>query len=97
MIGIGYGDEIHRAKSLIQGVLDAEDRVLADPAPQIMLLELGESSVNIAVRPWVKTPQYWVVRGALLERIKTVLDDNGLSIPFPQRDVHIVSKVAAAQ
>jgi small conductance mechanosensitive channel len=95
VIGIGYGDEIHRAKELIQGVLSADERVLEDPAPTIMVLELGASSVDIAVRPWVQSVDYWPVRGELLEKIKQVLEDNGLSIPYPQRDVHIVSQVAA--
>lgn len=97
VIGIGYGDEMHRAKSLIKGVLDAEERVIKDPAANIMLLELGESSVDFAVRPWVKTSDYWATRGDLLEKIKSVLDENGLSIPYPQRDIHLVSQVAPTQ
>jgi small conductance mechanosensitive channel len=94
VIGIGYDDDVQRAKALIQGVLSNEDRVLDDPAPTIMTLELGESSVNIAVRPWVKTSEYWPVRGELLERIKKALEDSGLSIPYPQRDLHIVSQAS---
>jgi small conductance mechanosensitive channel len=94
VIGIGYDDDVQRAKALIQGVLSNEDRVLDDPAPTIMTLELGDSSVNIAVRPWVKTSEYWPVRGELLERIKKALEDSGLSIPYPQRDLHIVSQVS---
>jgi small conductance mechanosensitive channel len=92
VIGIGYDDDVLQAKALIQGVLSGEDRVLDEPAPTIMTLELGDSSVNIAVRPWVETVNYWAVRGELLERIKKVLEDNGLSIPYPQRDLHIVSQ-----
>jgi small conductance mechanosensitive channel len=95
VIGIGYADAIPAARKLIQGVIDAHERVLRDPAPQILLLELAESSVNIAVRPWVNTSDYWVVRGELLERIKSALEDNGLSIPFPQRDVHLYNATAA--
>jgi small conductance mechanosensitive channel len=94
VIGIGYDDDVQRAKALIQGVLSNEDRVLDDPAPTSMTLELGESSVNIAVRPWVKTSEYWPVRGELLERIKKALEDSGLSIPYPQRDLHIVSQAS---
>jgi small conductance mechanosensitive channel len=92
VIGIGYDDDIAQAKALIQNVLSAEERVLDDPAPTIMTLELGDSSVNIAVRPWVNSGEYWPVRGELLERIKAVLDQNGLSIPYPQRDVHIIGQ-----
>jgi small conductance mechanosensitive channel len=95
VIGIGYADAIPAARKLIQGVIDAHERVLRDPAPKILLLELAESSVNIAVRPWVNTSDYWVVRGELLERIKSALEDNGLSIPFPQRDVHLYNATAA--
>jgi len=96
VIGISYSDEIHKARTLIQAVLDAEQRVLKDPAAQIMLLELGASSVDIAVRPWVKSADYWLVRAELLERIKLTLEENGLSIPFPQRDIHIISSSAVS-
>lgn len=94
VIGIGYDDDVQRAKALIQTVLNDDDRVLDEPAPTIMTLELGDSSVNIAVRPWVATANYWPARGDLLERIKRVLEDNGLSIPYPQRDLHIVSQAS---
>jgi small conductance mechanosensitive channel len=94
VIGIGYDDDVQRAKALIQTVLNDDDRVLDEPAPTIMALELADSSVNIAVRPWVATSNYWPVRGDLLERIKRVLEDNGLSIPYPQRDLHIVSQAS---
>ena len=93
VIGVGYDDDIPRAKALIQGVLAQEDRILDDPAPALLLLELGESSVDIAVRPWVESADYWAVRGDLLERIKQALEGAGLSIPYPQRDLHIVEQV----
>ena len=95
VIGISYDDDIRKAHTLIADVISEESRVLSDPAPQIMLLELGDSSVNIAVRPWVASPDYWSVRAQLLERIKVTLEENGLSIPFPQRDIHIVSQASA--
>jgi small conductance mechanosensitive channel len=60
-----------------------------------MMLELADSSVNFAVRPWVASSDYWGVRGDLLEGIKKALEDNGLSIPYPQRDVHLIGQVAA--
>lgn len=91
MIGISYNDDIPRAKALIQDILSSDDRVLDDPAPAMLLVELADSSVNIAVRPWVNSGDYWATRSDLLERIKTVLEQNGLSIPYPQHDVHIVS------
>ena len=91
VIGIGYGDDIARARALIQGVLSQDDRILNEPAPAMLLTELGESSVDIAVRPWVKSPDYWAVRSDLLENIKRALEHAGLSIPYPQRDLHIVS------
>jgi small conductance mechanosensitive channel len=95
VIGVSYGDEIHKARSLIEDVIGADERILQDPAPQVMLLELGASSVDFAVRPWVNSGDYWTVRADLLEKIKLALESNGLSIPFPQHDVHIVSTVAA--
>ena len=91
VIGIGYDDDIARARALIQGVLSQDDRILEDPTPAMLLTELGESSVDIAVRPWVKSADYWAVRSDLLERIKRALEQAGLSIPYPQRDLHIVS------
>lgn len=94
VFGVGYGDNVGRAKEIMQSVLDADERILEDPAPTIMMLELADSSVNFAVRPWVATADYWAVRGDLLERIKRTLEDNGLSIPYPQRDLHIVSQAS---
>lgn len=91
VIGIGYGDDIAKAKDLLRGLLDAEPRILADPVYTVAVAELGDSSVNLVVRPWVKTGDYWDVRFQLTERIKLALDENGISIPFPQRDVHLIS------
>lgn len=89
VISVGYDDDLRLARSLIEKVLGEEERILQEPAPVIMLGELGESSVDFYVRPWVNTGDYWPVRGALLEAIKTTFDDNEVSIPFPQRDVHL--------
>lgn len=97
VIGISYDDDVAKAKTLIGEIVAADKRVLADPAPALLLLELADSSVNIAVRPWVATADYWSVRSDLLERIKRTLEDNGLSIPFPQRDLHIVSQPVPGQ
>jgi small conductance mechanosensitive channel len=90
VIGISYADDIGIAKSLISEVLRAHAKVHAEPKPEIMVLDLAESSVNIAVRPWVYTPDYWEVRGELLERIKQALESNGFSIPYPRRDVRML-------
>jgi small conductance mechanosensitive channel len=95
VFGISYDDDVARAKELMRSVVEADERVLEDPAPTIMMLELGDSSVNFAVRPWVATPDYWAVRGDLLENIKKALEDNGMSIPYPQRDVHLIGQAAS--
>lgn len=95
VIGIGYDDDIGRAKALIQGVLGQDNRILDEPAPVMLLVELGESSVDIAVRPWVKSSDYSQVRSDLLEHIKRALENAGLSIPYPQRDLHIVTQADA--
>lgn len=91
VVGISYQDDIDRAKSVIKGILDAESRLLDDPEPVIAVSELGDSSVNLVVRPWVKTSEYWPVKFDLLEKIKTTLDQEGITIPFPQMDVHMAS------
>ncbi len=93
-IGISYDDDIGRAKALIQGVISEDTRILTEPASQLLVMELGASSVDIAVRVWCATSDYWQVRSDLLEKIKTTLEGAGLSIPYPQQDVHIVSSVA---
>ena len=93
--GIGYDDDIAKAKNVIQGVLDSDERVLAEPAPTVAVVELADSSVNIAVRPWVKTGDYWPVYCDVVECIKIEFDRANISIPYPQRDVHL-QQVAAA-
>jgi small conductance mechanosensitive channel len=95
VIGIGYGDDIKKARDLISQVIEADKTVLTDPAPTIMLLELGASSVDFAVRPWVKSGDYWTTRAALLEAIKTTFDKEGISIPYPQQDIHLFQESAA--
>ena len=87
--GIGYGDDVDHAKKVISDVLAKEERILKDPATTIMLIELADSSVNFAVRPWVAASDYWGVYSALTENIKKSFDAEGISIPFPQRDVHV--------
>ena len=89
VFGIGYGDDVEKAKAVLQELLGKEDRVLADPAATIAVAELADSSVNIVVRPWVKTSDYWSVRFDLIEAAKRRFDAENITIPFPQRDVHL--------
>lgn len=95
VVGIGYGDDIKKARNLLETIIANDPAILKDPAPTIMVLELGESSIDIAVRPWVNTSDYWTVRSDLLQSIKETFDENGISIPFPQRDLHIIQENAA--
>ena len=94
VIGIGYQDNIQKAKEVLQEILGEEGRVLKEPLPVILVAELGESSVDLAVRPWVNSGDYWAVRSDLLQAINTRFDEEGLSIPFPQRDLHLYNVAA---
>jgi small conductance mechanosensitive channel len=89
VLGISYKDDIRKARYVIMDVLTKDPRVLGQPDPIVAVTELGESSVNLAVRPWVKAADYWDTFFALNENIKLALDANGITIPFPQRDLHI--------
>ncbi len=92
VFGIGYNDDIREAREIIQSVLESDDRILEDPEPLIAVGELADSSVNFNVRPWVESGDYWPVKFDLTERIKLAFDESGISIPFPQRDVHLVKE-----
>ena len=87
--GIGYGDDIDKAKTVLEGILAADKRILKDPAPTIAVVELADSSVNLVVRPWVDGADYWGVYFDTTETIKKRFDEEGISIPFPQQDVHL--------
>lgn len=89
VFGISYDDNILTAKAIFKQMLEEESRILEEPAPQIVVSELADSSVNFFVRPWVKTEEYWAVKFDLTEKIKIALDDAGITIPYPQRDVHL--------
>jgi len=89
VFGIGYGDDIDRARSVIREIIEADPRVLKDPAPLVALWQLGESSVDFVARPWVKSADYWSVWFDTTEKVKKAFDAEGISIPFPQRDVHV--------
>lgn len=92
--GIGYGDDIDKAKKIIEDVLTSDERVLEDPAPQIVVAELADSSVNIFARPWVKSADYWGLKFDVTETVKKRFDAEDISIPFPQRDVHVYYETA---
>jgi len=89
VVGIGYDDDIRQAKDVLERILADEPRILVDPAPAVAVSELADSSVNLLVRPWVETEDYWPVRWDLTERIKVELGRAGVEIPYPQRDVHV--------
>ncbi len=89
VIGVGYDDDLKVARSVLEKVCSEHPGVLEDPAPTIMVLELGASSVDFAVRPWSKTDDYWTVRSDILENAKAELEAAGCNIPYPQTDVHL--------
>tara|TARA_Y100001972_G_scaffold129213_1_gene195270 strand:- start:409 stop:1239 length:831 start_codon:yes stop_codon:yes gene_type:complete len=87
--GIGYGDDVDKAKEVIQKLIDADDRILKDPEPFIALHSLGDSSVNIVVRTWSKAENLWPVYFDMNEKVYKEFPKHGLNIPFPQMDVHV--------
>ena len=87
--GIAYGDDVDKAYSVLKGLIEADERILKDPAPFMAVKELGDSSVDFTVRAWVNAPDYWAVFFSMNEKVYKTFDKEGLSIPFPQRDVHI--------
>jgi len=96
VFGIGYDDNIGQARDLMMAIIEADERILKDPAPKIVVAELADSSVNLNVRPWVNSDDYWSVRPDLLEKIKARFDEVGISIPYPQQDVHMHEVKAAS-
>jgi small conductance mechanosensitive channel len=89
VVGVAYDADLKKTQKLLMGILEKHDNVLKDPAPVVEVNELGASSVDFIVRPWVKTDVFWPTRWDLLQTIKTELDKAGIGIPFPQRDVHL--------
>lgn len=87
--GIGYDDDLKLAKSVLEDIIKADERILADPAPFVGVKELGDSSVNFVFRPWVKSEDYWAVHFDMMEKVKLTFDEKGISIPYPQMDVHL--------
>ncbi|MCK5091939.1 MAG: mechanosensitive ion channel [Gammaproteobacteria bacterium] len=94
VIGIGYEDDLRKARDIIETIVKNDDRILEEPEPYVALGELADSSINIDLRPWVNRSDYLAVKSSLLENIKTSFDENGISIPYPQQDVHL-HKVSA--
>ncbi|MBC8423253.1 mechanosensitive ion channel [bacterium] len=88
VVGIGYDSDIPKAMKIMQDLLDKDERVLPEPAPQIAVSELADSSVNLVVRPWTKTGDYWGLKFDFNEAVKKAFDAEGIEIPFPQMVVH---------
>ena len=89
VVGISYDSDIGKAMQIAMDVLKKDDRVLKEPEPQVAVSNLGDSSVDLVIRPWVKTSDYWSTRFDVTRKIKEVYDANGIEIPFPQHTIHI--------
>jgi len=92
VIGIGYTSDIQKAYDIMMNLIKEDSRILSDPATQIAVSELADSSVNFVLRPWVKKEDYWNVKFDLTRKIKETFDENGIEIPFPQQVVHMISQ-----
>lgn len=86
--GVSYSDDLDKVRRVLEEILSEDERILKEPAPTIGVLELADSSINFAVRPWVRTADYWNVFFAVQEKIKKRFDSEGITIPFPQQDIH---------
>ena len=91
-IGVSYDDNLDKVRATLKELIDADTRILSEPEPVIAVSALADSSVNFTVRPWVKTGDYWGVMFDLTEAIKKRFDEDGISFPFPQQDVHLYNK-----
>lgn len=89
VFGVAYDANLKQTREILESLIKADERILAEPAPVIAVGELADSSVNFYVRPWVKTADYWAVKFAMTENAKLAFDEAGIVIPFPQRDVHL--------
>jgi len=90
LFGIGYGDDLKKAKEILTRLVNEDPRVLKDPAPLVIVHSLGDSSVNLQVRAWAKNDDFWAYNWDMTEKVKMTFDKEGISIPFPQRDLHII-------
>ena len=89
MFGIGYSDDIDKARQIIMDILTNDQRVFKDPAPVVLVSDLADSSVNLTTRAWSKAADVWDIFFETTEKVKKAFDAQGITIPFPQRDVHI--------
>jgi len=96
LFGIGYDDDIDKAMAILREMIDADERCHDDPEPLIAVGELADSSVNLVVRIWCASGDYWPLKFDLLKAVKQRFDKEGISIPFPQREVHIHDENGAA-
>lgn len=96
VIGCGYKNDLDEVRKVLQGIMESDPRILKEPAPTIAVTALGENSVNFVVRPWVQTADYWDVYFYVQEQVKKQFDAAGISIPYPQRDVHVYQHGPAA-
>ncbi len=87
--GVGYDDNLDKVKTILAKIIEADERILKDPAPFIAVGELADSSVNFVTRSWVKSGDYWGVYFHLMETVKKEFDKEGISIPYPQTDIHL--------
>jgi len=94
-VGVAYDADLSKVRDVLNDIISKEERILPDPAPQVAVAELADSSVNFIVRVWTKSGDYWGVKFDATETIKNRFDEEGIGIPFPQRDIHIVSGSAA--
>lgn len=92
--GIGYNDDIQKAKDILKNLVNGDERILREPEPVVVLSELGDSSVNFTVRAWSMAADVWNIYFDMQEKVKTEFDRHGISIPFPQRDVHLYQQKA---
>lgn len=95
-VGVAYDANLAHVKQVLNDIISKDERILAEPPPQVAVAELADSSVNFVVRVWTKTADYWPVKFDMTETIKNRFDAEGIGIPFPQREIHIVSGEAAA-
>jgi len=86
--GIGYDDDLKLAKKTLEEIINSDERVLKEPTPFVAVSELADSSVNFIVRAWVKSEDYWGVHFSTIEKVKLIFDEKGISIPYPQMDIH---------
>ena len=89
VVGCGYGDDLRAVKAFLTILVETDERILKDPAPVVAVSELGDSSVNFVVRPWVNSADYWTVLWDLNERVKLGFDERGFNIPYPTQDIHV--------